>query len=217
MSGATAKPLFIALEGIDGSGTTTQAARLAAHLVSLGRAASVTREPSGGPVGRLLREILLGQHRLENDQPPGERTMALLFAADRSDHIEREVRPLLARNTDVITDRYLWSSLAYQSEDTARGWVEGLALGLPRPDLTLLIEVPVGEAATRRRLAGRPHERYDEDAIQERVARAYRILAASDPAAVVIDGRGDVEDVAARINRAIGTCLDRSPAASARG
>jgi dTMP kinase len=204
------RPLFVALEGIDGSGTTTQASLLARYLEGRGRRAAVTREPSTGPVGRLLREILLGGHRLEDGRALGERTMALLFAADRHDHVEREIRPFLARGVDVITDRYLWSSLVYQSESNAREWVQGLALGLPEPDLTVLVDVPATVAAARRQQAGRPHERYDEDATQERVARAYRALAAASPAAVVVDGVGGVDEVAARIAEAVRRCLERS-------
>ena len=78
--------LFIVLEGIDGSGTTTQLERLASHLRQRGRPVLPTREPSAGPVGRLLREILLGQHSDPAGKPVDGRAMALLFAADRRDH-----------------------------------------------------------------------------------------------------------------------------------
>jgi dTMP kinase len=134
--------------------------------------------------------------------------MALLFAADRSDHVDREIRPLLARGSDVISDRFLLSSLAYQSDGNARDWVEGLGAGLPTPDLTILLEVPPVVAAERRRLAGRPQERYDEDATQTRVARAYRTLAATFPRTVIIDGVGTPPDVASRIAEAVRRCLD---------
>src|SRR4051812_35922446 len=100
---------LIALEGVDGAGTTTQAQRLA---VLLGARAHVTREPSGGPLGQLLRQLLSGAHA---DLDPA--AVALLFAADRLDHLSREVEPALARGQHVITDRYLLSSLAYQTVD----------------------------------------------------------------------------------------------------
>jgi dTMP kinase len=154
---------FIVLEGIDGAGTTTQTERLVAHLRGAGRAAAATREPTGGPVGRVLREILLGQHRCPMARPVGGSTMALLFAADRLDHLQREVEPLLAGGTDVVSDRYLLSSLAYQAVEADRAWVASLARGVRRPDLTILVDLPIEVAAERRRRAGRPVERYDAD------------------------------------------------------
>ena len=141
--------LLIALEGIDGSGTTTQLARVADRLTSRGRRVRTTREPSDGPVGRLLREILLGGHRGPGGAPVDGLAMALLFAADRRDHLQREILPALDAGTDVVTDRYLLSSLAYQAEEAAREWVEGLARDVPVPDLTVLLDVPVGVAAAR--------------------------------------------------------------------
>ena len=105
---------LIVLEGIDGSGTTTQARLLCEWLAGRGVAVHLTREPSDGPVGRLIREILHGAHA-----PVAGDTMALLFAADRVDHLSREVLPALDRGTHVVTDRYYHSSLAYQAIDEA--------------------------------------------------------------------------------------------------
>src|SRR5690242_1367991 len=109
--------MFIVLEGIDGSGTTTQAARLAQTLQARGARVHATREPSTGPVGRLLRQALTGT--LVADERPVQLdfcTLALLFAADRMDHVRREIEPALARGEVVISDRYDLSSLIYQSE-----------------------------------------------------------------------------------------------------
>jgi dTMP kinase len=196
-------PIFIVLEGIDGSGTTTQLSPLARHLEARGRRVHLTREPSTGPVGRLLREILLGQHRLPGGAPADGPATALLFAADRRDHLVREIQPALAAGLDVVSDRYLLSSLAYQAEEADRGWVAGLAKDLPVPDLTILIDVPAPVAAQRRRAAGRAEERYDEDAVQTRVAARYRELIAATPNAVTVDGRADVDSVAAEITAAV--------------
>jgi dTMP kinase len=199
------RALLVALEGIDGSGTTTQLGRLVAHLESRGRRALATREPSAGPVGRLLREILLGQHQGAAGQAVDGLAMALLFAADRRDHLRREIDPALAAGIDVVTDRYLMSSLAYQAEEAQRDWVAALARDVRRADLTLLIDVPVAVAAGRRRAAGRPTERYDEDGYQARVAENYRQLARADRSVVVIDGTGGVDQV----TRAITAEIDR--------
>jgi dTMP kinase len=205
----TQRPIFVVLEGIDGSGTTTQLPRLVAHLQSRARHALATREPSGGPVGILLRQILTGQHRGPDGATVDGRAMALLFAADRRDHLAREIQPALAAGTDVVSDRYLLSSLAYQAEEAERDWVAGLAWQVRRPDLTLLLDVPVAIAAARRRAAGRPVERYDADPVQERVAANYRRLAAADPAGVVVlDGAAAIDDVTASAVAAVDALLD---------
>src|SRR5262245_46069540 len=206
---ASPGPLFLVLEGIDGSGTTTQVPRLKAHLEARGRRVLTTREPSDGPVGRLLREILLGQHRLPGGVPADGLAMALLFAADRRDHLRREIEPALAAGMDVVSDRYLLSSLAYQAEEAERGWVAGLARDLRAPDLTILLDVSVEVAAARRRAAGRVVERYDADAVQARVAENYRRLAAAQPDTVVIDGGQSIDEVTAAVTAAVDAVLAR--------
>ena len=202
------QPIFVVLEGIDGSGTTTQLPRLVAHLAARGRRAVATREPSAGPVGVLLRQILSGQHRGSDGAPVDGRAMALLFAADRRDHLAREIEPALAGGADVVSDRYLLSSLAYQAEEAERDWVAGLARDVRRADLTLLLDVPVAVAAERRRAAGRAVERYDADPVQERVAANYRRLAAADPAGVVVvDGARAMDDVTSAVTGAVDALL----------
>ena len=192
-------PLFIVLEGIDGSGTTTQLGLLERHLQGRGRRVHATREPSTGPIGRLLREILLGDHKSPAGAPVDGLAMALLFAADRRDHLAREMSPALAAGFDVVSDRYLLSSLAYQAQEAERDWVAGLARELRVPDLTLLLDLPVEVAAARRRAAGRPDERYDADAVQARVAARYRELCAVDPRAVTLDAARSVAEVASAV------------------
>jgi len=195
---------LIVLEGIDGSGTTTQTERLVEHLRQQGRTAASTREPSAGPIGRLLREVLLGQHRMPRGGASVDgRTMALLFAADRLDHLQREVEPLLTGGADVVSDRYLMSSLAYQAEEADREWVALLARGVRPPDLTILLDIPVEVAAQRRLLAGRPAERYDADAYLGRVADSYRQLAHADPSAVILDGSASRDEVTVAVVAAV--------------
>lgn len=206
-------PIFLVLEGIDGSGTTTQLIELERHLVRRGRRVHATREPTRGPVGQLLREMLLGRHPHPDGREVDGRTMALLFAADRRDHLAREIEPALASGQDVISDRYVLSSLAYQAEEADRDWVAGLAAGIRWPELTLLLEVDVQVAAARRRAAGRPIERYDADRILERVARGYRRLAEEHSEVRVVDGSGSVTEVAERIARQV----DAHLAAGAQG
>jgi dTMP kinase len=199
------KPRFIVLEGIDGSGTTTQLGLLERHLTARGRRVRATREPSQGPVGRLLREILLGGHRQPDGAPVDGQAMALLFAADRRDHLRREIEPALTAGFDVVSDRYLLSSLAYQAQEAERDWVAALARDVRRPDLTLLLDLPSETAAARRRAAGRIEERYDADAVQAAVAARYRELVTGDPLALTLDARGGIDEVA----RAVAEAVDR--------
>lgn len=201
--------LFIVLEGIDGSGTTTQLDRLVRHLGSRGRSATATREPSTGPIGRLLRELLRGEHRHADGSPIDGRAMALLFAADRRDHLAREIEPALAAGTDVVSDRYLLSSLAYQAVEADRRWVRLLAEGVRQPDLTILLDVPVAVAAERRRRAGRLAERYEDDVILERVASVYRELSRIEPRVEVVDGTLTVDGVTRAIAGIVDRCVDR--------
>lgn len=204
--GAT-RALFIVLEGIDGSGTTTQVDRAVEHLRRRGRRARATREPSTGPIGRLLREILLGQHATPDGSPVEGRAMALLFAADRRDHLAREIEPALAAGIDVVSDRYLLSSLAYQAVEADRSWVEHLAAAIRSPDLTLLLDVEIGVAAHRRKLAHRDIERYDADGFLARVVQNYRWLAASRGDVVTLDGSVPIDQVERAISHQIDALL----------
>jgi dTMP kinase len=129
--------------------------------------------------------------------------MALLFAADRLDHLQREVEPLLAEGSDVVSDRYLMSSLAYQAEEADREWVALLARGVRPPDLTILLDIPVALAAQRRLLAGRPEERYDADSYLGRVADNYRRLARAAATAVILDGSVPRDEVAVAVAAAV--------------
>jgi len=202
---ATVRGKFLVLEGIDGSGTTTQLDRAVAYVQGLGHAAVATREPSTGPIGRLLREALLGHLGLPDGSRMDGRSMALLFAADRIDHLQREIEPQLASGTTVITDRYLLSSLAYQAEEAERDWVLGLARGILRPDLTILLDLPIAVAARRREAAGRPIERYDADSYLAKVAANYRTLASQDPSVLILNGAATQGEVTTAMCQAIAT------------
>ncbi len=201
---------FIVLEGIDGAGTTTQRERLAAWLRGLSRVVHPTAEPSSGPLGKLLRSLLSpAAGAFDGD------AMALLFAADRRDHLAREVLPQLQAGAIVLSDRYVLSSLAYQ---TAAGVSRELVYsanfggkGLYAPDLTLFVEVPVEVAAQRRAQRDAAVEIYDDRAMQERVAAAYRreaeLLIAAGGRCEIIDGSGRPEEVEAVLRHSISRIL----------
>jgi len=195
---------FIVLEGLDGAGTTTQARLLGERLRTEGRRAHVTAEPSGGPVGALLRLVL--QRRINGGAGEGfdPHALALLFAADRLDHLAAEVLPRLAAGEDVVSDRYTLSSLAYQSLTTGEApWVEEINGRARAPDLTIFLRVRPGLALGRRRGAATTPELYEVDGFQRRVARSYEravaALRASGQRIEVLDGERPVEVVAAGV------------------
>jgi dTMP kinase len=168
--------LFVVLEGIDGSGTTTQAARLADHLRADNRQVHVTREPSTGPIGAQIRLMLTRRIPLADARQA--ETMALLFAADRLDHLASEVEPRLRAGFVVISDRYDLSSLAYQSVSAGSrhditSWIRSCNQHARRPDLTVVVDVSPEVAAARRASRGGDAELYEEADLQARLAKAY--------------------------------------------
>ena len=132
-------PDFMVLEGLDGAGTTTQARLLHDYLTRRGRDSFLTYEPTGHPIGAFVR-TLLGTE----GQPPSQRVLGLLFAGDRLAHSEEIDRHLHARR-DVVCDRYIYSSLAYQTLDPSidAAWVAGVNQGCAIPRVTFFLDVPV--------------------------------------------------------------------------
>ena len=202
---------FIVLEGLDGAGTTSQAERISAALRREGRTVRVTREPSDGPVGVLLRQALTGRVGLPTQQPLTPETLALLFAADRMDHLAAIVAPALERGEIVLCDRYVLSSLAYQGASSPIGWVAELNGRARAADLTLFLEVKSATAARRRAARGGDAELFDDEAKQRRIARGYRDAIrryGRREKVVVIDGELGIEQVTelalARIQKLLG-------------
>jgi dTMP kinase len=156
---------LIVLEGIDGAGTTTQANRLGKHF---GERIHVTREPSDGAAGTLIRQILRGEH-----QRYDHAALALLFAADRIDHLRREIEPQLAKGVHVISDRYVISSIVYQSLFVEGEFVHYINRYARAADLTLLLAVPVTVAVDRRQTRAMPDELFDPIDHQRKVAAEY--------------------------------------------
>lgn len=187
---------LIAIEGVDGAGTTTQAERLA-HRFDL----HLTREPSDRAIGRLLREILHQRHGAVD-----ERAVALLFAADRLDHLHGEIA---TQRRDVITDRYVLSSLVYQTLAVDNQFVALINQFAPPADLTILLRVSAETAAQRRRQRGGPEERYDDLATQRRLVDAYDREIEKLPNGVVVDGSGSPDEVFARLEPLVQSCLGR--------
>ena len=189
---------LVVLEGLDGAGTTSQAKRLVDDLKARGIDAHLTREPSDGPIGKLIREMLVGKHVIEG-QAISQSTFGLLFAADRLDHIQREVEPALARGAIVISDRWYHSSLAYQGTGAERDWIVTLNERALKPDLTIFLKVRPEVAAARRVAAGRVQELFEDMRMQEEVDAGYthtnRELAARGERIEILDGELPIETV----------------------
>lgn len=188
---------FVVFEGGEGSGKSTQARRLADRW-----GADLTFEPGDTPVGARLREILLDPATGDLDV----RAEALLMAADRAHHVTTVIRPALNRGRDVVCDRYIGSSVAYQGHGRGLGPHHVAALsafateGL-LPDLVVLLEVPDAVAAERLAAAG-TLDRLEAagPAFHAAVAQGYREQAAADPGRwVTVDGSGSIDDVEARV------------------
>jgi len=205
------KGYFIVIEGLDGAGTTTQSRLLYSHLRRKRRSSFLTFEPTDGPAGKLIRDALSGRiFAGHSNRRVGfsERALCLLFAADRLEH-SREVEARRASGAVVVCDRYVLSSLAYQTLEKAVSarWVIQVNRGCSLPDLTLLLDVPLSECTRRLK------ERKDKPTIYEkksklaRIARNYsRVLPVyrrNFGPTVIIDGTGTPEEVHSRILAAI--------------
>jgi dTMP kinase len=204
-----ARGRFVVIEGIDGAGTTTQARLLGERLRAAGRRVHVTAEPSGGPVGALVRQVLSG--RLRGRAPDGAfdaEALALLFAADRLDHARAEILPARSAGIDVVSDRYTLSSLAYQSLTTGEArWIAAINGRAPAPDVTILLRVAPAVAFARRRAASHAREIFEEAAFQRRVAAAYEraagVLRRRGERVEILDGGESPEAVAVAIDRIV--------------
>ena len=160
---------FFVLEGIDGAGTTTQLKRLAARAQAEGLALRADCEPTPHPVGALIRSVL----RHEVEAHPA--VLAPLFAADRRQHIDgaNGVREALGAGARVVSDRYFFSSMAYQSLDLPWEEVWELNAPFPLPEALFWFEVPVSEAQARIDRRGQAREKFEDAPTQERIRLAY--------------------------------------------
>jgi len=198
--------MFVTFEGVDWSGKSTQAGLLAAWLREQGRAVLGTREPGGTPIAEAVRDVVLHGH----DMTPWAE--AALYAAARADHVEHAIRPALERGEDVICDRYIDSSVAYQGVARALGEDEVLQLNLTvtrglLPDRTFLVLLDADEA--QRRGAGQPDRIEREGAsFMRRVDEAYRALAARNHDRIVaVDGARPPAEIAEEVREHVRALL----------
>lgn len=192
--------IHISIEGIDGSGKTTQAQVLLNWLRTNGYRAKYTAEPTYGRIGSVIR---LHVYRIRNTPPEYE---ALLFAADRVEHYQRLIRPLLERGFVVVSDRYIYSSLAYQGAALRDvGWVRDVNKFAPPPDLAVLIDVPVEVALQRKK---RRRMRFEKREILLKVSKEYRRLVECGEMECV-DGERALEEVSSDLIEIVAAFLRR--------
>jgi dTMP kinase len=193
--------LFLSLEGIDGSGKSTQARRLAERLRDAGHTVTLTREPGGSPGAEEIRRLVLEGHV---DRWSAE-TEILLFTAARRDHLEKTIRPALARGEIVITDRFADSTRIFQgitrgdlTETVDR--LHALMIGV-EPDLTLLFDLDPAIGLSRATARAGAELRFEDMglAFQTRARAGFLALAAKHPRFRVIDAEGDADQVANRV------------------
>ena len=201
---------FIAIEGPDGSGKTTQAKRLVARLEREGRDVLAVREPGGTPLAERVREVLL-------DPEVGDLSAAcemLLYMASRAELVAKVVRPALDAGRIVVTDRYLLSTVAYQGGAGALGAeavreTGRLATGGLSPDRTVVIDVPADVGLARVRAAGAADRMEGKDlSYHEAVCEAYLVEAKRDRSAVVVDGTRGEDEVEAAVREAVRDVLE---------
>lgn len=210
MLSAISRGFFIALEGIDGSGKSTQCRLLAEWLEGLGVSIIVTAEPGGTALGQRLRALLL-----LGTEPMSPLAELFLFQASRAELLHQVIRPALTRSQVVLCDRYTLSTLAYQGYgiglpvDLVRQSCQ-LATGGLEPDLTLLLDLPVADSLSRRKQTDRVESRPPEyhQRVREGFLTESKRLAQTDPTRVcIVDARQDIASVQACLRQAIALAL----------
>jgi dTMP kinase len=209
---------FIVLEGLDGAGTTTQGALLAAFLTERGANVELTREPSTGPLGGLIRSTLEGRMVLDAS------SLALLFAADRADHLYNKVNGvvgMLESGMTVISDRYVLSSLAYQaSQGLSIDWLLGINARAIVPDVTIFVDTDVDECLARIGRRSSREELFNEREELRTIESFYRrVLSRGEFIGdlVTADGNQDPDLVAKQVRDGLADLVaaGQSPAARA--
>lgn len=206
---------FITFEGGDGAGKSTQIRRLAAALLATGRTVKQTREPGGTTAAEAVRRLILSGAA----EAMGAEGEAILFAAARTDHVDKVIRPALARGEWVLCDRFADSTRVYQgtgggADERLLRALERVAVGETRPDLTIVLDVPAAVGLERAR--GRHGEdtadadRFESEelSLQEKRRQAFLAIAADEPdRCVVVDATRTEDEVAHAVWKAVSSRL----------
>ncbi len=188
--------MFIAFEGLDGSGSSTQGQLLAERLQTAGKKVLVTKEPTGDtPTGQLIRSVL--QHR----QKMSPQELQRLFTEDRAEHLKNVMEPALAAGTTVITDRYLFSTLAYGALEVEWDWLKELNSSFRLPDMTFLLKLEPAECLRRIAARGSELEFFEREEKLTKIWKNYERVAAEFPNIHIIDSNRPIEEVSETILR----------------
>lgn len=209
---------FITFEGGEGTGKSTQAARLAERLRAFGVGVHLTREPGGSPGAEILRYVILSGVA----KPLGAEAEAMLFAAARDDHLKTVIRPTLEKGMWVICDRFADSTRVYQGvagnvDTRSIRALERIVVGDTKPDLTFILDVPASvglqRAAQRRGKSGADRFENEERTFHEKLRDGFLMLAASEPErCVLIDATVSMDDVHDQIWKVVSERLDPATA-----
>ena len=193
---------FIAFEGLDGAGSTTQAEKLTRYLKERGEKVHLTKEPTNNLIGGMIRGQLTKEWRT------GPECLQLLFTADRAHHLEKEVIPLLKQGITVITDRYFFSSVAFGSLGIAdREWLQKINDRFILPDITFMLNVSPRICLQRINESRFHLELFEEEENMEKIWRTYETLAQEFKDVYVINGEKTVEEVFTDITKVVNEFL----------
>ena len=181
--------LFIAIEGLDGSGQSTQTRLLKKWFISIGKSCIATKEPTNGLIGGLIRAQLMGEWRSNPE------ALQLLFAADRAVHLEKEILPALDKGTNVITDRYLFSSIAYGMVDLDKEWLKQINSRFRLPDITIYLNVSPEECLNRLKGSRTRLELFEREDYLKKVHKNYMVVSKDYKNFFVIDGEKPIKEV----------------------
>jgi dTMP kinase len=192
---------FISIEGIDGCGKSTHVKLLAGWLRSCGRKVVITDEPTNGAIGKIIKQVLSGGLKLPITAE------ALLFAADRMQHVADDIKPALKAGKVVLSERYTYSSLAYQSaRGLSVGWISSINKHALKPDLTILLDVPAKTAFARIKPSRRLDEFERNLRLQQRVRQNYLRIAKREGLKIV-DGSPPRDEVQANLRKLVSAVL----------
>lgn len=186
---------LIVLEGLDGAGTTTQMKRIAKRLESEGKKVFITHEPTDNPIGLLVRSVL--QKKISTTPL----SLALLYASDREDHLNNEeygINKYLDEGYFVISDRYFYSSIAYQSVDCNPSFIKEINSTFPHADILIFIDTPTDDCMDRIDKRGEEKELFEKSSFLEKVRKNYLNVLKELPESVQllnIDGRKTIDEV----------------------
>lgn len=189
--------LFVAFEGLDGSGSSTQVNRLVENLRSDGLKSYQTKEPTNNIIGGLIRGQLTGDWRA------GMECLQLLFAADRAHHLDREIIPALKKGKIIISDRYFFSTIAFGSIDVDKQWLLTLNEQFIYPDIIFLIKVPPKICVQRMQENRLELELFEEEQKLNKIWKTYEWLANEFKNVFILDGSKSREQIAGEVHEIV--------------